>query len=142
MTKHVPSGYSAVTPYLVLEDLDQLARFCGTVFGAEVTESVAADDGSPRHVELSVGGRVVVMAGRAPQGAGTTPAMLYVYVPDCDRAYERALRAGAASISPPTDQFYGDRTAGVRDAQGCQWFLAQRFEDLSGDALQERARGG
>jgi PhnB protein len=45
-------------------------------------------------------------------------------VPDVDRVYERALAAGAESISPPRDLPYGDRSSGVRDPWGNHWWIA------------------
>src|SRR5262249_37287398 len=52
------------------------------------------------------------------------PTMTYLYVPDCDAVYEQALRAGATSIHPPADQRYGDRSGGVTDEWGNQWYIA------------------
>jgi uncharacterized glyoxalase superfamily protein PhnB len=52
------------------------------------------------------------------------PGMFYLYVEDTDAAYRRALDAGAASVTPPGDQSYGDRTATIRDVSGNLWYLA------------------
>jgi uncharacterized glyoxalase superfamily protein PhnB len=68
------------------------------------------------------------------------PAMLYVYLPDVDAAYARALRAGASSIQEPRDEFYGDRTAAVQDVAGNQWYLATHIEDLSDAEMGRRAK--
>jgi PhnB protein len=66
-------------------------------------------------------------------------AMLYVYVPDCDAVYAKALAAGAASLVAPSDMFYGDRTAAVQDASGNKWWLATHKEDVSHDEIVKRA---
>ena len=55
------------------------------------------------------------------------------------KGYRRALAAGATSIMPPADQFYGDRTAGVRDPSGNQWWLATHVEDVSPEEHRARA---
>lgn len=39
---------------------------------------------------------------------------MYVYVPDADETYRRAIAAGADSVEPPLDTPYGDRRAMVR----------------------------
>jgi uncharacterized glyoxalase superfamily protein PhnB len=52
------------------------------------------------------------------------PAMIHMYVPDCDALYQQALRAGATSIQVPADQSYGDRMAGVLDSWGNMWYMA------------------
>ena len=52
------------------------------------------------------------------------PPAVYMYVEDVDALYERALKAGAVSVLPPTDQPYGDRNAWVRDPFDNMWYLA------------------
>ena len=48
----------------------------------------------------------------------------HVYVEDTDAVYQRALDAGASSLSAPMDQPYGERSAGVKDAAGNFWYIA------------------
>jgi PhnB protein len=66
------------------------------------------------------------------------PAMIHLYVEDCDETYERALAAGATSEREPTDQFYGDRSAGVRDSAGNLWWIATHVEDVSEEEMAKR----
>ena len=40
----------------------------------------------------------------------------------------------------PTDQFYGDRSAGVKDTVGNQWWIATHQEDVPPDDMLKRAR--
>ncbi|HYD45797.1 MAG TPA: VOC family protein, partial [Phenylobacterium sp.] len=48
----------------------------------------------------------------------------YVYVPDTDATYQRALEAGARVIEPPSDMPYGDRRATLQDPWGNTWQIA------------------
>ena len=57
------------------------------------------------------------------------PTMFYLYLPDVDAAYRRAINAGATSIHPPAVQPYGDRVAAVKDVFGNQWYLASRADE-------------
>jgi PhnB protein len=57
--------------------------------------------------------------------------MLYLYVPNVDAVYRRAVAAGATSFQEPIDQPYGDRQAGVRDAFGNTWYIATHFKDVA-----------
>ena len=66
-------------------------------------------------------------------------AMLHLYVDDADASYQRALAAGAASVQAPTNQFYGDRSGGVKDPCGNLWWIATRVEDVPPDELKRRA---
>jgi uncharacterized glyoxalase superfamily protein PhnB len=67
------------------------------------------------------------------------PSTLYLYVPDADAVYQRALQAGATSTMEPTDQFWGDRMAGVEDPAGNRWWIATHQEDVSPEDLRQRA---
>jgi uncharacterized glyoxalase superfamily protein PhnB len=56
--------------------------------------------------------------------------MFYLYVPDVDALYRRALAAGAKSLAEPADQPYGDRVAGVTDPFGNQWYIGTHIRDV------------
>jgi uncharacterized glyoxalase superfamily protein PhnB len=58
------------------------------------------------------------------------PTMFYLYVEDADALYNRALAAGAALLSPPTDHPYGDRSGAVTDPCGNQWWFATHVKDV------------
>ena len=49
-----------------------------------------------------------------------------------------ALAAGATSIREPADQFYGDRSAGVKDFCGNEWWMATHIEDVSQEEMERR----
>jgi uncharacterized glyoxalase superfamily protein PhnB len=53
-----------------------------------------------------------------------TPAFLYIYVPDTEAVYARAIAAGARALEPPADMPYGDRRAMVEDRWGNTWQIA------------------
>ena len=54
-----------------------------------------------------------------------------MYVPNVDAVYRQTVAAGATSFQEPTDQPYGDRQAGVRDAFGNTWYIATHFKDVA-----------
>ncbi len=43
---------------------------------------------------------------------------------DVDKAAKQAADAGATLVQPPTDMFWGDRTAMLVDSEGNKWMLA------------------
>jgi uncharacterized glyoxalase superfamily protein PhnB len=65
--------------------------------------------------------------------------MLHVYVDDVGDVYRAAIQAGATSIREPEDMFYGDRSGGVADSQGNQWWLSTHVEDVSPEEMARRA---
>ena len=65
--------------------------------------------------------------------------MLYLYVPNVDAVYQKAVKAGAISEMEPTNQFYGDRSGGVKDPAGNRWYIGTHVEDVSPAELKKRA---
>jgi uncharacterized glyoxalase superfamily protein PhnB len=53
---------------------------------------------------------------------------VYVYVPDVDATYSRALAAGAVSVQEPVKGEDEDKRGGVKDAGGTTWWLASKVE--------------
>jgi len=114
--------YRTLTPYLVVPDADAEIRFLKDAFGATEGQCQRQADGSVMHAELNVGNSLV-MLGQAGDEWKALSAALYVWVPDVDAAYARALAAGAASQSAPEDKPYGHRNAGVVDQNDITWWI-------------------
>jgi uncharacterized glyoxalase superfamily protein PhnB len=121
----IRNGFHTVTPYLVAQDADGLIEFVKRVFDAtELSRSIGSAGG--RHAEVRIGDSMVMIGGGTATGAWNgepMPAMLYLYMPDVDAVYARALAAGAISLAAPADQPYGERSAGVQDPFGNQWYV-------------------
>lgn len=137
--KPIPDGYRTITPYVTVADGDAVIAFMQQAFDAKVLERLNRDDGRLMHAEVQIGDSRLMLS----QGNGQHPPMpcaLYLYLPDVDATFRRALAAGAQSVMEPADQFYGDRNAGVRDTSGNTWWLATHVEDVSGEELARRAK--
>jgi PhnB protein len=115
--------YDTVTPYLVVPDADLEIRFLEAAFGATVRSCHRGEDGTVMHAEIVVGSSLL-MLGQANGPWKPLTAAHYVWVPEVDRVYGRALEAGATSQSAPADQSYGHRMGGVVDANGLTWWIA------------------
>jgi len=127
---YIPKGLNNVNPYLLPLRAEPVISFLKRAFGAQKIGKYASPNGVVHHAEIRVGSSVVEMG--EPQGKYLPmPTMFYLYVPDCDAVYRRALAAGATSISEPADQPYGDRTAAVNDAFGNQWYIATHIKDVA-----------
>jgi len=124
MPNPVPQGYTTVTPYLCVADAAKLIEFLKQAFGAQLIFKMDRP-----------GGRI--MLGQPAPGQ-ETQAMLHLYMPDVDTVYARAIAAGATSVREPADQFYGDRSGGVRDEFGNQWYIATHVEDVSKEEMDRR----
>lgn len=135
--KPVPEAYQALIPYFAVTDANALLEFVKQAFGGEEGVKMVDPDGKVRHAEVRIRD-CVLMIGQSPN---PRPNTIYMYVPDVDPAYQRAMSApGAAkSLREPTDEWYGDRSAGLEDSQGNQWWLATHVEDVSPEEMERRA---
>jgi PhnB protein len=122
-------GAPTVQPYMHPLRAEPVMGFLKRAFGAQELGRHASPEGVIHHLMLKIGDSFVEM-GEAQGPYQPMPAMYYLYVPDCDAVYQRALEAGATSISAPADQPYGDRNAGVKDAFGNQWYIATHIKDV------------
>src|SRR5262249_19696406 len=125
---HIPPGLHAVNVYLHPLRAEPLLAFIAKAFGGTNVQKYATPEGVVRHASIAVGTSVIEM-GEAGDRYPPMPTMFYLYVENVDAAYRRALEAGAASISEPADQAYGDRSAGVKDVFGNQWYLATQLRE-------------
>src|SRR6476660_4191382 len=146
MTKPIPEGYHAITPYLIVKRGAEAIQFYARAFGAVEHERMEGPGGKIRHAEITIGDSRVMLADEHPEiGAlgpetiGGSPVSLHLYVEDVDAVVARAIAAGATLTRAVADQFYGDRVGGVSDPFGHRWFIATHKEDLTRDELHRRA---
>jgi PhnB protein len=102
-------------------------------------------DGKIGHAELQLGEAIIMlsdehpeMSQRSPKSVGGTPVTISVYVEDVDAAFDAALAAGATSLRPVEDQFYGDRTGQFEDPFGHHWSVATHVEDVPPEEAMRR----
>ena len=123
MKSYKPEGWTTITPRLITRDVQGLVDFLQRVFGA--TGEVQA--GRPAEMAIDES-RILVSDGEGVRSA--TRAFLYVYVPDVDDVYRRAVEAGAKTIEAPASTPYGDRRATLEDRWGNTWQVATRSPPL------------
>ena len=134
-TSHIRPGYGTVTPFVIVRDAARFIDFLVEAFGG-VELGRVGEDGAIGHAEVRIGDSVVMLFDAKPHWPAT-PAFLRLYVPDCDRTMEAAVRAGAEVVTKPTTQLWGDRAGRVRDPFGNLWWVMTHVEDV---APEEEAR--
>ena len=112
-----PAGYSTVTTGFRAEDAKRMLQFLEKAFGAEHLS------GDIEHAEIRLGETVMELSDAHGQW-GPTRGAYHLFVSDCDAVYAEAVRAGATSIWAPEDKPYGERSGGVTDPWGNQWYIA------------------
>ncbi|HEY3929468.1 MAG TPA: VOC family protein [Candidatus Koribacter sp.] len=145
--KPIPDGYHTVTPYLVMKGAKQALEFYAKAFGAQETLRFEDERGEIGHAEMRIGTSMIMLAEEKPNMGHKSPATLggssvsiLLYVEDCDAIFEQAVNAGATVARPLANQFYGDRTGGVKDPFGYEWYISTHIEDVSPEEMEQRMK--
>src|SRR5687768_10550746 len=112
--KPIPEGYHSVTPYLIGQGAAKVLDFVKQTFDAQELMRMPGPNGTIGHAEFRIGDSHLMISDGGEQYP-PMPCSLYVYVDNVDETYKRALKAGGVSVKEPADQFYGDRSASVKD---------------------------
>ncbi len=106
------------------------------------------DGGRVMHATLKIGGSEIMLSdefpehggSRGPDMVGSTTVTIHLQVPNADKAFARAIGAGATAIMPPADMFWGDRFGKLRDPFGHEWSIAHHLRDVSPAEMAAAAR--
>jgi PhnB protein len=144
--KPIPDGYHSITPYLYVRNANATIEFYKKAFGATEVFRMPGPDGKIGHAELQIGDSRIMLAdenpamhANSPLHFGGTPFSLLLYVENVDQVVAQAVAAGAKIVRPVADQFYGDRTGGVEDPSGHQWYVATHIKDVTPEEMQQAA---
>lgn len=145
---YIPKDYRSVTPYLTIKGADKAIEFYKKAFGAqEITRMLDPQSKKILHAELKFGDSMIMVtdefdrpgAGRSPKALGDTTVGMFLYVPDVDATFKKAVAAGGQPIMPPSDMFWGDRYGKLSDPFGHHWALATHIEDVNPADMKKRA---
>jgi PhnB protein len=144
----IPEGYHTVSPHLIMRGADKAIEFYKKAFGAQELEKHALPDGSIMHASLKIGNSIFSLSEEfseggygifSPQALSGTTTVIHLYVEDADSVFNQAVRAGAQSIMPLADMFWGDRYGQIKDPFGHCWSIATRIENLTQEQVNQRA---
>ena len=134
-----------VFAYLCVDDAADAIAFYERAFGATEKMRLVEPGGRIGHAEIDLDGATVMLADefpeigvRSPTSIGGSPVTIHLHVDDADAVVDSAAQAGATVEMPPTDMFYGERTAVLRDPFGHRWNIGHAIEEVSPDEMQRR----
>lgn len=146
MVQPVPAGFSTLTPSFTFKDAAKAIEFYKKAFDAQVVDCLHTPDGKcVMHASLKIGSSMMMMGSemsdseQCPKSAetlGQSPITLYLYVPNADQAFEKAVKAGGTAAMPVTDMFWGDRAGMIKDPFGYSWMIATHTKDMSADEVK------
>ena len=137
-----PDGHHTVTPGFAVPNAAKVIAFLEQAFDGKVTERYDGPNGAVMHAEVRLGDSAVMLGDGQP-GYPPMPASLSYYVDNgeaVDRVYQRAVSAGAKSLTEPKNQFYGYRNASVKDLGGNVWTICAIVEQLSAEDIERRMK--
>ena len=146
----VPAGFSTVNAHIVQDDCARAIEFYKKAFGAKEGLRMPGPGGKIVHAEVVIGGSRLMMSDemdpmpgqpgvyKSPMSVGLNTAALFLYVPDVDKWFDRAVKAGCVVRSPLMDMFWGDRFGQVIDPFGHTWGMATHTEDVSPAEMRRR----
>ena len=145
-TNHTPEGFQSVTPNLTFKDTKKALEFYEKALGATVLEVLPMPDGKgTMHATMKIGNSILMMGDEMPncpsaESLGGTSISLFVYVPDVDSAFKKAIAAGAVETMPVMDMFWGDRCGNLTDPFGYTWMIGTHVRDMTPEEIQEGAK--
>jgi PhnB protein len=121
-----PAPKGGLVAYLNVDGAIKAGAFYQKAFGGEVAATHPPDEkGRTMHVHLYINGSSLMLSDAYPEHGHPLRApaafTLTLMVEDVDAWYERAIQAGCTSTTPPTDMFWGDRFAALKDPFGVEW---------------------
>lgn len=145
-TNGAPTGHPTLTPYLTIKGADAaVAYYCKVFGGSEVFRMTCPQTHKVLHAEVRIGNSLLYvseefpeMGAVGPQEGSSSPVTVHMYCADVDATHAAAVAAGATSLMPPADMFWGDRFAKIKDPFGHSWSLATHKEDLSPEEMNTR----
>lgn len=126
-------------PYLSVSDAKEAVVFYSRIFKTEPLLLLNMPDGRVMHCEFRIGGARFFLSEELPEHGGTpsplsvgaTTVAIHLYVDDCDAMVAHMKSHGAEVVMEPTDVFWGERFARVRDPFGHEWGITTRLHDMT-----------
>jgi PhnB protein len=141
----IPKGMHTLTPALSFKDAGAALAFYKEAFGAKELYRLDTPDGKIGHAEMKIGDSIFMMGEEWPdmevysaEHYKGTPIRMNIAVKDVDKAFERAVAAGATVARPVENQFYGWRSGNLKDPFGYYWMIGSQIEVVSPKQMQKR----
>lgn len=141
----IPRGYTAITPFLVVDGAARAIDFYTSVFSATIVSRNDGPDGTIAHAELDLGAGRLQLADPAPatgliapDGTNQVNHSYVLYCPDVDATWRAAVEAGATPFEEPATFVTGDRFGAVLDPFGHRWAIMTRVEDVPEEEAKRR----
>ncbi|MEM9412443.1 MAG: VOC family protein [Planctomycetota bacterium] len=135
-------------PYLSISGAEDAINFYCQVFGVESFVRLDMPDGRVMHCEFRIGNARFFLSDEllehggtpSPKKTGTTTVAMHLYVDDCSETVNSMQQFGSEILMKPTDMFWGERFARVRDPFGHEWGIATVIREMEPNEIESAAR--
>jgi PhnB protein len=141
----IPEGYHSISPAITCKNAAGAIDFYKEAFDATEINRMPGPGGMVMHAELRIGDSIIFVSDEFP-GMSAAPAegaipsgYLFLYTPDVDSVFNRAVAAGATVTMPLSDMFWGDRYGKLTDPFGHSWGVATHVEDVAPEEMMRRS---
>ncbi len=146
MPAAIPSGFSSITPHIIIDGGAEMLVFYEKAFGASIKMCMPGPKNLLMHAQLNIGDGIIMVGSnqwgpdgpKSPKQLAGCSCYINLYVEDTDAMFAQAIAAGAEALMLPADTFWGDRYAQVKDPSGHIWSIATAQEDLSDEQIAAR----
>jgi len=139
-----PADSPTLTTSLIVDGAKEAIAWYVSELGAVVQEQMLDDAGDKvLHSGLRLGESCLFVSDPSAAMnclANADSTRLYLYVPDVDAAYKHITAAGAKSVTPPKDEFWGDRSARIIDPFGVHWTIGTHIKDMTPAEIHQAAK--
>lgn len=132
---------------LTVKNAAEALDFYIKALGAKELYRMPKPDGGVFHAEFMIGNSLLYISDEAPDWhavampEGTTASCLFaINTEDCEQSFAAAVAAGATALKQPKDEFWGARSAMVKDPFGYRWNFSQKTEEVSPEEMEKRAK--
>ena len=134
-------------PYLSIDDAESAVAFYSRIFGVDPHILLNMPNGRVMHCEFRIGRSRFFLSEELPEHGGTpspkrlgaTSVAIHLYVDDCDAMAETMINNGSTVLMAPTDMFWGERFARVRDPFGHEWGITTQLREMTPAEIQAAA---
>ena len=132
---------------LTVKNASEALAFYTKAFGAKELYRMPTPDGGVGHAEFMIGNTRIYISDESPEWhaeampEGTKASCLFsIETDNCDDSFRQAVEAGGEALQQPADQFWGQRSAMIKDPFGYRWCFGQLIEDVSPEELARRTK--
>ena len=128
MTAYKPDNYNSLSPYLIVDNAQNLVDLLKKIFNATELRRFEHENGKIAHLELKLDDSVIMISD-STENYSATKTVLHLYVPDVFTTFEKAIQNGCEIIEKPTNRDGDPDTRGsFYDNSGNYWSISTQIE--------------